>query len=42
LIEKLRLDLDEASRKSQLLRKAEENESMQKVLSNIPIPIYIG
>jgi len=42
LIEKLRLDLDEASRKAQLLRKSEENESMQKVLSNIPIPIYIG
>lgn len=42
LIEKLRLDLDEASRKSQLLRKAEENENMQKVLNNVPIPIYIG
>jgi len=42
LIEKLRLDLDEASRRMQLIRKSEENESMQKVLSNIPIPIYIG
>jgi hypothetical protein len=42
LIEKLRLDLDEASRKSQLMRKAEENENMQKVLNNVPIPIYIG
>jgi hypothetical protein len=42
LIEKLRLDLDEASRRMQLMRKAEENENMQKVLSNIPIPIYIG
>jgi len=42
LIEKLRLDLDEASRRMQLMRKSEENESMQKVLSNIPIPIYIG
>lgn len=42
LIEKLRLDLDEASRKMQLMRKAEENENMQKVLNNVPIPIYIG
>jgi hypothetical protein len=42
LIEKLRADLDEASRRSQLMRKAEENENMQKVLNNVPIPIYIG
>jgi hypothetical protein len=42
LIEKLRLDLDEASRKMQLMRKAEENENMQKVLNNVPIPIFIG
>jgi hypothetical protein len=42
LIEKLRLDLDEASRRMQLMRKAEENENMQKVLNNVPIPIYIG
>jgi hypothetical protein len=42
LIEKLRLDLDEASRRMQLQRKAEENENMQKVLNNVPIPIYIG
>jgi hypothetical protein len=42
LIEKLRTDLDEVSRKSQLLRKAEENDSMQKVLNNVPLPIWIG
>jgi hypothetical protein len=42
LIEKLRLDLDEASRRSQLQRKAEENEAMQKTLSQIPLNIFIG
>lgn len=42
LIEKLRVDLDEASRKAQLLRKSEENENMQKILSNVPLPIWIG
>ncbi len=42
LIEKLRLDLDEASRKMQLQRKAEENDNMQKVLGNVPLPIWIG
>lgn len=42
LIEKLRLDLDEASRRSQLQRKAEENEAMQKTLGQIPLNIFIG
>lgn len=42
LIEKLRIDLDEASRKAQLLRKSEESENMQKILSNVPLPIWIG
>ena len=42
LIEKLRLDLDEVSRRAQLLRKAEENDNMQKVLGNVPLPIWIG
>ena len=42
LIEKLRADLDEASRRAQLQRKAEENDNMQKVLGNIPLPIWIG
>lgn len=42
LIEKLRADLDEVSRKAQLQRKAEENDNMQKVLGNVPLPIWIG
>jgi hypothetical protein len=42
LIEKLCLDLDEASRRSQLQRKAEENEAMQKTLGQIPLNIFIG
>jgi hypothetical protein len=42
LIEKLRNDLDENSRRMQLQRRAEENEYMAKTLANVPIPIYIG
>jgi hypothetical protein len=42
LIEKLRNDLDENSRRAQLQRRAEENDYMQKTLQNVPIPIYIG
>ena len=42
LIEKLRSDLDEASRRSQLQRKAEENEYMQKTLGQVPLNIFIG
>jgi hypothetical protein len=42
LIEKLRLDLDEASRRSQLQRKAEENDYMQKTLTQAPMAIFIG
>jgi len=42
LIEKLRNDLEENSRRMQLQRKAEENTAMQSTLSNVPIPIYIG
>jgi hypothetical protein len=42
LIEKLRLDLDEASRRSQLQRKAEENDFMQKSLGQVPLNIFIG
>lgn len=42
LIEKLRTDLDENSRRSQLQRRAEENDAMQKTLMQVPIPIYIG
>jgi hypothetical protein len=42
LLEKLRLDLDEASRRSQLQRKSEENEYMQKTLGQVPLNIFIG
>ena len=42
LIEKLRLDLDESSRRSQLQRKAEENDYMQKTLGQVPLNIFIG
>lgn len=42
LIEKLRQDLDEASRRAQLQRKAEENDYMQKTLGQVPLNIFIG
>ena len=42
LLEKLRLDLDEASRRSQLQRKSEENDYMQKTLGQVPLNIFIG
>ena len=42
LIEKLRLDLDESSRRSQLQRKSEENDYMQKTLGQVPLNIFIG
>lgn len=42
LIEKLRLDLDENSRKMQLQRKAEEADAMGKTLDQVPLPIYIA
>jgi hypothetical protein len=42
LIEKLRLDLDEASRKMQLERKKAENDAMQSTLQQIPMNIFIG
>jgi hypothetical protein len=42
LIEKLRLDLDESSRKMQLERKKAENDAMQSTLLNIPMNIFIG
>ena len=42
LIEKLRLDLDEASRRSQLERKKAENDAMQSTLQQIPMNIFIG
>jgi hypothetical protein len=42
LIEKLRLDLDESSRKMQLERKAAENAAMTSTLQQIPMNIFIG
>ena len=42
LIEKLRTDLDENSRKMQLQRKAEEAEAMKGTLDQVPLPIYIA
>ena len=42
LIEKLRNDLDEASRKMQLQRKAEEANAMKTTLDQVPLPIWIA
>ena len=42
LREKLRLDLEDMSRKAQLERKQSENDSLNNTLVNIPIPIFIG
>jgi hypothetical protein len=42
LIEKLRIDLDENSRKMQLQRKAEEANAMKSTLEQVPLPIYIA
>jgi hypothetical protein len=42
LIEKLRLDLDESSRRSQLERKKAENDAMQSTLQQVPMNIFIG
>lgn len=42
LRDKLRLDLEDMSRKAQLERKQSENQSLNDTLVNIPIPIFIG
>jgi hypothetical protein len=42
LIEKLRTDLDEASRRSQLQRKADENDAMVRTMQQVPMNIFIG
>ena len=42
LIQKLRDDLDENSRKMQLMRKAEEANAMKTHLDQVPLPIYIA
>jgi len=42
LLEKLRGDLDQTTRQSQLERKQAENIAMKSTLDNIPLMIYIG
>jgi hypothetical protein len=42
LIEKLRQDLEESTRKNQLERKKAEAESMKGILTEIPLMVYIG
>lgn len=42
LLEKLRSDLDETSRKSQLARRKEELESAQSTINQVPMMIFIG
>ena len=42
LIAKLRIDLDETSRKIQLQRKAEEADAMKTTLDQVPLPIFIA
>lgn len=42
LIEQLRANLEETSRKTQLEKKASEAESANSILNNVPLPIYIG
>ncbi len=42
LKEKLRQDLDDMTRQSQLERKAAEAQSMQGTLTNVPLLIYLG
>ena len=42
LIEKLRKDLEETSRRAQLARKKEENESLSSTLKDFPMLIFVG
>lgn len=42
LLEKLRGDLDETSRKAQLQRRSDENTAMQNTLQGVPLQIWIG
>lgn len=42
LITQLRDTLEQASRKEQLARKAEESDNLSKTLKNVPLPIYVG
>jgi hypothetical protein len=42
LIEQLRGTLDQATKTKQLQKEAEEMQSLQKTLTGVPLPIYIG
>lgn len=42
LLEKLRADLDENTRKSQLQRKSDENDAMKNIVNGFPMLIFIG
>lgn len=42
LIEKLREDLEEVSRRKQLQRRSEENQALRDTLSDVPMPIFIA
>jgi len=42
LLEKLRGDLDETSRKAQLQRRSEENVAMRDIIKDYPLLIFIG
>jgi hypothetical protein len=42
LLEKLRGDLDEATRQKQLERRQAENVAMKSTFENVPLPIFIG
>ena len=42
LLEKLRGDLDEATRQKQLERRQAENIAMKSTFENVPLPIFIG
>jgi len=42
LIEKLRDDLEETSRRAQLIRRRDENEALRETLGDFPMPIFIA
>ena len=42
LIAKLRDDLEETSRRAQLIRKKDENEALRETLKDFPMPIFIA
>jgi len=42
LIEQLRAQLEELTKRKQLEKEAEEGENLQKTLGRVPLPIYVG